>query len=62
MEDSIMKKRSLFDKNGKIQIIKFDPDLIRLNPDRVKEIGEHNASLEEAEVITQEVLQLEFSI
>lgn len=57
-----MKKRSLFDKDGKIQISKFDPDLIQFKPDRIKEIGEHNASLEEAEVITQEVLQLEFSI
>jgi hypothetical protein len=57
-----MKKRSLFDDNGKVQISKFDPDLIKLDPKRVKEIGERNTSLEEAEIITQEVLQVEFSI
>jgi hypothetical protein len=62
MEDNTMKKRSLFDENGRIQISKFDPKIIKLDADRVKEIEDHNKRLDDAEFITQEVLQLEFSI
>jgi hypothetical protein len=55
-------KRSLFDENGKIQIGRFDADLIKLDREDIKAIGEQNARLEKAEVITQEVLQLEFNV
>jgi hypothetical protein len=55
-------KQSLFDKDGKIQITAFDPDKIRLNPQRVKLIGEYNDSLSEAEKVTRAILDLRFTI
>jgi hypothetical protein len=56
------RKKSLFDKNGKIQIEPFDSDKIKLNPNRVREIGEYNDSLSEAEKVTQAILNLRFTI
>jgi hypothetical protein len=57
-----MPKRSLFDSEGKIQIEKFELNSVKLDAARVKHVEEAIASLEDAEVITQEILQLEFSV
>jgi hypothetical protein len=57
-----MPKRSLFDSEEKIQIEKFELNSVKLDAARVKHVEEAIASLEDAEVITQEILQLEFSV
>lgn len=55
-------KRSLFSKDGKIQISKFNPELIQFNLNRIKEIDDYNTSLEDAEIITRQLLRLEFNV
>jgi hypothetical protein len=57
-DDSKKKFRPLFDGEGNIQIGKFEPNSVKLDPDRVREISRINQDLERSCRPTNETLSI----